>query len=395
MASSQVVTSEHPVIPATVNVETPPRPIRTVLLLGSSLSGATRSLMKELRARGVKVYWDHPSLRRLRRRPLFLAAMAAEAFFTYGLRFRQYLLRTRASNWAFGFASERTLDSYGNIDMVVQIGANHAPFSTHRRPGVVYVVYTDHSNLLSKQIPDFGLHMPERHVSSTWNELERKNLSLQHHVFVMGSQVERSMVQDYRLPPDHVSTVGAGPNLEVDIVRDGFEKDSAGKNVLFVGLQPERKGLPALIEAFAQVRQSHPEGKLHVVGVNGTSANGVIYYGALRGDALKQRYYEAQVFAMPTLREPFGMVFVEAMWSKAVCVGTRIGAIPDIIADGESGYVVEPNDVNALAARITRLFDDPKLRTAFADRAYAEAKRRFSWPSVVNQILDTVNRLSI
>jgi len=378
---------------ATTSDATLHRPIRKVLLLGGSLSGATRSLMNELRARGFTVHWDHASLRRLRLRPVFLAAMAIEAFFRHGLQFRRYLLRTRTSNWAFGFSSERTLDAYENVDMVVQIGANHAPFSTHKRPGVVYVVYTDHSNLLSKQLPTFGLNTPERHVSPTWNELERKNLALQDHVFVMGSQVQRSMVNDYRLPAGHVSTVGAGPNLDLDVERDGFSKDAAGKNVLFVGLQPERKGLPALLEAFAPIRKTHPDATLHVVGVDGTSTDGVIYYGKLRGEALKRRYYEAQVFAMPSLREPFGMVFLEAMWAKAVCVGTNIGAIPDIITDGESGYVVEPNAVDDLAERITRLLDDPALRTAFAERAYAEAQRRWSWACVATQMLDTAGRL--
>lgn len=372
--------------------------ISKVLLLGGSFSGATGSLLNELRARGIQVRQVHPSLRGVRllgipSRPLLVAAIYVEAFLTYGLRCNRYLKRTRASSWAFGLSSEQTIDAH-DVDLVIQIGANHAPYSTRKRPGIVHVVYTDHTNMLSKQLPSFGLHMPERYVSAAWNKIEGRNLALQDHVFVMGSQVRNSMIRDYGLPSTQVSVVGAGPNLDIDIERDGFRKDPHDKNVLFVGLKPERKGLPVLIRAMEQVRRSHPDATLNIVGVDGENSAGVIFHGKLRGEALKQHFYAAQIFAMPSLREPFGLVFLEAMWAKAVCVGTKIGAIPEIITDGMTGFVVEPNEVDGLAERIVHLLDNPELRNQFAERAYRQAQQRWSWSRVVTRMLDTAAQLA-
>lgn len=366
--------------------------IQNILLLGGSFSGVTASLKAGLQARGYRVYQERPSLRRLRMRPLLLAAMAVDSLASYGLKFKQYLLRTRTSNWAFGLATERTIEAYEGIDMVVQIGANHAPFARHKRSGVVYTLYTDHTNLLSKQLPDLGLHVPERYVSSTWNMLERRNLLDHDHIFTVGAHVRRSMVEDYGIPAERVTAIGAGPNQDLDIERDRFVKTPGAKNVLFVGLEAERKGLPTLKRAFAKVREKHPDAVLHVVGVDGVDGDGVIHYGKLHGEPLKQRFYEAQIFAMPTRREPFGIVFLEAMWAKAVCIGTDIGAIPEIIADGETGYIVEPNDVDAIAERIVRLLDHPELRASLAEAGYAAAKRKRSWDLVVSQMMEAAHR---
>ncbi|MEP7247186.1 MAG: glycosyltransferase family 4 protein, partial [Gammaproteobacteria bacterium] len=310
-----------------------------------------------------------------------------------GTGFRQHMMRTRTSNWVFGLASDHTIGARDELDMVVQIGVNHLPFARKKRPGVVYTAITDHTNLLSKQLPDFGLHFPERFVSSTWNALERLNLLRQDHIFVLGSHVKRSMVEDYGIPEQRITVVGSGPNLDVDIERDDVAKDERGKNVLFVGLEPERKGLPALKKAFAKVLEAHPDAVLHVVGVEAENETGIVHYGEVRGEALKQRFYQAQIFAMPSLREPFGVVFVEAMWAKAVCVGTNIGAIPELIDDGETGFVVEPNDSDALAARIIALFDQPEMMKGFAERAYAQAKQKWSWEHVLTKILADANHL--
>ena len=76
---------------------------------------------------------------------------------------------------------------------------------------------------------------------------------------------------------------------------------------------------------------------------------------------LKRRFYDAQILVMPTYREPFGIVFVEAMWAKTVCIGTSIGAIPEIIQNGTTGFLVEPGDCVALSRAIERCLDHPEL----------------------------------
>jgi glycosyltransferase involved in cell wall biosynthesis len=261
-------------------------------------------------------------------------------------------------------------------------------------PGVLYTVFTDHTNMLSKRLPDFGMNFPQRSVSPSWNQVERQIFNQQDHIFVLGRHVKQSMIEDYDVPSARVSIVGAGPNLDVDIERDGIEKNYTAKNVLFVGLDAKRKGLDTLKKAFAKVLQVHPDAKLNIVGPSGNNEEGINYFGKLRGEPLKELFYDSQVFAMPSLREPFGIVFLEAMWSKAVCIGTRIEAIPEIIRDGETGYIVDPNDDASLAEKIIALLSHPEDLKDKAERGYAVARSEWRWDLTAKKILDKARELA-
>jgi glycosyltransferase involved in cell wall biosynthesis len=359
----------------------------TILLLGGDFSGATGALAVALERRGYDVVRRAPSLRQLRTRPLHLAAILVESILRYGHRFRSYAARTAAAERAYAIACEAIASELPRLDWVIQMGGDHATYSSRRRPGTVYSLSTDHTNMLSKQGPDHGFEAPERRSHKSWHAVERRIMHMQDCNFVWGSQVRKSMLEDYEVPPERVLVVGAGPSWDADIARDRPHKRWDGKNVLFVGLDAPRKGLSTLLEAFALVRGVHPDARLDVVGVHGTSADGVRYHGRLSGAPLRDLFYDAQVFAMPTLREPFGLVFVEAMWSKAACVGTDIGAIPEIIRDGETGFIVPPNDARALAGRINQLFDDPELLRRLGENGYADARSRWNWEVVVESMI--------
>jgi glycosyltransferase involved in cell wall biosynthesis len=137
----------------------------------------------------------------------------------------------------------------------------------------------------------------------------------------------------------------------------------------------------------------HGDARLNVVGVEGSDGNGVKYHGRLYGDALKQLFYDSQIFALPSVREPFGFVFLEAMWSKAVCIGCNIEAMPEIIQDGETGFIIEPNNDRMLADRLIRLLDAPDSLRLMAENAYSAARQRWGWSRVARTILGTARDL--
>lgn len=365
-----------------------------MLLLGGTFSGVTASLQGALERQGYLVACKRPSLRTLGMlRPLHALAMGSEAISDYGTTFLRYLRRTAAANRAYAMASDRVVQDLPNVDIVIQIGANHAPYWNSRRPGTLYATYTDHTNLLSKRLPDFGMRFPQRAIKSSWNAIEKSNLLLQDHVFVMSSHVKQSMVEDYQVPPEHISVVGAGPNADVDIDRDGQQKDYSGQNVLFVGLDPDRKGLPALKAAFRRVRAGLPRAMLHVVGTTGADEDNIVHHGEVRGARLRDLFYSAQLFVMPSLREPFGIAFIEAMWSRAVCIGPSIEAVPEIVEHGVTGHLVTPNDVDAIAASIVQLLGNPALLKTYADNAYEKAARNWSWDRVAARIMSQFDRM--
>ena len=115
-----------------------------------------------------------------------------------------------------------------------------------------------------------------------------------------------------------------------------------------------------------------PEAVSHMPGVR--VVNGVASYSAEWSDLWKL----ADIFVMPTLNEAYGTVFQEAAAAGLPRIGTNINAIPELIADGESGLLVPPGDSAALVRALRRLIESPGLRREFGRTARAHAVRRSS-----------------
>jgi len=103
-------------------------------------------------------------------------------------------------------------------------------------------------------------------------------------------------------------------------------------------------------------------------------------------DELPALFSQTTVFALPTLREPFGLAFLDAMACAVPCVGTRIEAVPEIVKDGETGLLVPPGDAVALAEALERLLGDPARARAMGARGRARVAQRFVWGRVAERL---------
>ena len=96
-------------------------------------------------------------------------------------------------------------------------------------------------------------------------------------------------------------------------------------------------------------------------------------------DELLPSYYNnSDVFVLPSLKEGFGIVFLEAMYYAKPCVGVRAGGIPEVVEDGKTGYLALPNNPQALADSITRLMSDNDLRDRMGQAAKERLDHEFS-----------------
>lgn len=103
-----------------------------------------------------------------------------------------------------------------------------------------------------------------------------------------------------------------------------------------------------------------------------------------RADVI-QAYASADVFVLPSLFEPFGIVLLEAMAAGLPIVASRVGGIPDVVEDGKTGILVEPRNAQALSRAIEILITDAPLRNRMGE----EGRRRaatYSWDEVVPRI---------
>ena len=107
----------------------------------------------------------------------------------------------------------------------------------------------------------------------------------------------------------------------------------------------------------------------------------------------------AAVFVCPSIYEPFGLVNLEAMACETAVVASRVGGIPEIVMDGETGYVVDydaehpESFITALASRVEELLADPALAAGMGKAGRARAIEHFSWPAIAErtvQLYDTL-----
>jgi glycosyltransferase involved in cell wall biosynthesis len=91
------------------------------------------------------------------------------------------------------------------------------------------------------------------------------------------------------------------------------------------------------------------------------------------------------VLVLPSLYEEMGSILVEAMAAGLPVVASRVGGIPDVVVDGETGLLVPPGDADALAAALDELVGDPQRRERFASAARRRA-RRYSWSELAGRV---------
>lgn len=255
-------------------------------------------------------------------------------------------------------------------------------------PGLPNYVYTDHTHLANLQYAEFD---PRNLHSPAWIELEKTIYEHAEMVFTRSTNIRHSLVDQYGVPEGKTACVYAGVNVPAS----GESPDNEGyrnKNILFVGIDWERKGGPQLIEAFRRVLEVHPQARLTIAGCHPqVDLPNVQTLGKLPVAEVQQLYRTASIFCLPTRLEPFGVVFVEAMAHRLPIVATRIGAVPDMVVEGQNGYLVEPDDVPALAERLITLLDDPERCARFGEAGHHLARQRYNWETVGRSIRDHIS----
>lgn len=250
-----------------------------------------------------------------------------------------------------------------------------------------HFVYTDHTNLANLRYP---FQDRSRLFSQPWLQLERTIYQNATHIFTRSRHVTNSIVEQYGCQPDKVTCVFAGSNLQADtnpLDNDGY----SNKNILFVGVDWERKGGPELVRAFQQVLQVHPDARLTIVGCTPrVDVPHCEVVGRLPLAQVKEYYRRASVFCLPTKLEPFGIVFIEAFSYKLPVVAAQVGAIPDFVIPDVNGYLVEPGDVSHLAQRLIELLADPARCRVFGEQGFRLVQENYNWETVGQRMKEQI-----
>jgi glycosyltransferase involved in cell wall biosynthesis len=195
-----------------------------------------------------------------------------------------------------------------------------------------------------------------------------------------------------------------------DPARYAPEPGAVRRGVLFVGRLTPHKGVDRLLQAL-------PDGVgLRIVGSTGHDQRlperdypnmlrhlahdrEVEFLGPLPDADLPLAYRTAQVLALPSVAktcygasvrvsELLGLSVLEAMASGTPVVASSIGGLPEIVRDGQTGFLVPPGDIDALHDRLGHVLGDPALARRLGDNARQDVQARFTWTRVAERCLD-------
>lgn len=271
---------------------------------------------------------------------------------------------------------------------------------------------------LTEVPPDVGPHyvltdmtIPQAHRAGMFSvarmspRARRQAIEVQHrvfrqaaHIFTLTDWTKQSVVEDFGQDPALVTVVHAGSNLvfPTDLVEPKRERE-----ILFVGIDWERKGGPLLLKAFRRLRSRLPGATLRVVGCSPTvRENGVILEGYLDKSDPKQQarlarlYLGADCFCLPSLFDPFPNAIIEAASVGLATVAIDNGSRREAIIDGQTGVLAKEPTADAVCEALFALLRDVDYCRRLGAAARERAEREFTWDRVVEKIGAVVVRRS-
>jgi glycosyltransferase involved in cell wall biosynthesis len=224
-------------------------------------------------------------------------------------------------------------------------------------------------------------------------------------VVVLAHEWERLLLESFpRLQSDRVKVVRNPISLE-DLTGRTGRQNGRRKQVLYIGLLLESKGLSDLIRAAPMVLERMPETQFIICG-DGPAAAGlknliqelglqksVSLVGWVEGSAKTAWLTSADVFVLPSYKEGMPVALLEAMACGLPVVSTRVAAIPEIIDEGRQGFLIEPGDVGDLGAKIARLLVDDALRDEMGRNA-RDLVGEFATGRIADQWIDVYQEVA-
>jgi glycosyltransferase involved in cell wall biosynthesis len=221
---------------------------------------------------------------------------------------------------------------------------------------------------------------------------ERLLWPLADHIICNAAALKARLTGGYGIPDHRVTVIPNG--VDTDYFRPA-SKVSGSPVVLSVARLVPDKDHDTLIRAFRLAHAAHPQAELWLVGDGPQKqalqhlADDILPPGRVRflpGQAdLRPLLHRASLLVLSSATESLPNVVLEAMAAGLPVVSTRVGGLPEVVAEGQTGWLAPPQDAPALAAAISHLLADPETSRAFGRAGRELVKRRFSLASMVQR----------
>jgi glycosyltransferase involved in cell wall biosynthesis len=227
---------------------------------------------------------------------------------------------------------------------------------------------------------------------------ERAALAHAHHVIVTSTMTGRTLAIDFGVPSQNISVARPG----CERVTPNAPRVRSPVHVLAVGSLVPRKGYDVLLAALATLRDL--AWRLTITGERRDAATAaavetqigatglsdrVRLVGAVSAEELARLYADADIFALASRFEGYGMAYAEAIAYGVPVVGTTGGAIPEVVP-ADAGMLVAPDDVVAFAAALRTLIGDVDRRAQLAAAARMAAVELPTWEAAADVFINVI-----
>jgi glycosyltransferase involved in cell wall biosynthesis len=277
----------------------------------------------------------------------------------------------------------------------VKMRGNFDPLAVGRLWGLIHrhsvdIVHTHSSadSWMASTAAKLSLRRPKvvrtRHLNATFNVRQVYTL-MADRVVTVGGATRDYMIREKGIPADRVVTIPTGVDLTVfDPERvTGDLREELGipaRTPVFgtVSVFRRLKGHQYLLEAAGEILRAVPEAKILLAGEGPQEKNirnkieelGIgeaVFLPGFRDDIPKV-LNTIDVFVFPSLQEALGTAILEALAMRKAVVASRVGGIPEIIQEGKTGFLVDPEKPAAIAEKVIPLLKTPELRRRLGDQ---------------------------
>lgn len=273
-----------------------------------------------------------------------------------------------------------------------QVPAAISGNGVQKRP---YVLCTDITPIQYDRIGEQYGHIPDRDgiVRSIKYRANRRLFQNAARILAWSSWVRGSLVNDYGVDPGKIEVLA--PGIDLDLWKPPIPADisnptpKAPLRILFVGGDFHRKGGDILLESFRRLPPGAAE--LHLVTRTILPAEpGVTIYQNLLPNmpALRELYQSADVFALPSKAEAFGIAAIEAGAAGLPVIATNTGGLSDTVTPGITGFLINPGSVGELTRSLLWMAEHPSERAQMGKAARERVEDCFDARKNAARILD-------
>ena len=249
--------------------------------------------------------------------------------------------------------------------------------------GVPVIVHTPHGHVF------FGHFSPL--VTRFFMIIEKTTASIIDHMVALSEGERKDYIAFSVSKPDKMVTIHSGVDVtrfmkaqvNIEEKRTSLGLNTKGLVVGTIGWLLPIKGPLYLLKAMEVIWQTNPEIHLVYVGkgdleeevrseVSRTGVSEKVTFLGWRDD-IPEIMQVLDIFVLPSLNEGMGRVLVEAMAAGKPIVASNVGGIPDLVKDGQNGFLVKPGDSKSLSFAIKKLLDDKKMREEMGKKGRAMA----------------------